>query len=79
MREDAHVAVSVSDEGSGVAPELLPHLFSKHGGGGQGATAGHGLGLTICKGLVETHGGRIRAHSPCPGRGATGRGWCSST
>ena len=70
VREDAHVAVSVSDEGSGVAPELLPHLFSKHGGG-QGATAGHGLGLAICKGLVEAHGGRIRAHSPGAGRGAT--------
>ena len=71
VREDAHVAVSVSDEGSGVAPELLPHLFSKHGGGGQGATAGHGLGLAICKGLVEAHGGRIRAESPGAGRGAT--------
>ena len=70
MREDAHVAVSVSDEGSGVAPELLPHLFSKHGGE-QGATAGHGLGLAICKGLVEAHGGRIRAESPGAGRGAT--------
>ena len=70
VREDAHVAVSVSDEGSGVAPELLPHLFSKHGGG-QGATAGHGLGLAICKGLVEAHGGRIRARSPGAGRGAT--------
>ena len=71
VREDAHVAVSVSDDGSGVAPELLPHLFSKHGGGGQGARAGHGLGLAICKGLVEAHGGRIRAHSPGAGRGAT--------
>jgi len=71
VREDAHVAVSVSDEGSGVAPERLPHLFSKHGGGGQGATASHGLGLAICKGLVEAHGGRIRAESPGAGRGAT--------
>ena len=69
-REDAHIAVSVSDEGSGVSPEVLPHLFSKHGGG-QGATAGHGLGLAICKGLVEAHGGRIRAESPGAGRGAT--------
>ena len=71
VREDAHVAVSVSDEGSGVAPELLPHLFSKHGGGRQGAAAGHGLGLAICKGLVEAHGGRIRAESAGAGRGAT--------
>ena len=71
VREDAHVAVSVSDEGSGVAPGLLPHLFSKHAGARQGATAGHGLGLAICKGLVEAHGGRIRAESPGAGRGAT--------
>ena len=71
VREDAHVAVSVSDEGSGVAPEALPHLFSKHAAAGQGVTAGHGLGLAISKGLVEAHGGRIRAESPGAGRGAT--------
>ena len=71
VREDAHVAVSVSDEGSGVAPEALPHLFSKHAAAGQGAKAGHGLGLAISKGLVEAHGGRIRAESLGTGRGAT--------
>ncbi len=71
VREDAHVAVSVSDEGGGVAPELMPHLFSKHAGARQSAAAGHGLGLAICKGLVEAHGGRIRAESAGPGRGAT--------
>ena len=70
-REDAHVAVSVSDEGRGVAPEQLPHLFSRHGGAGQGGAAGHGLGLAVCKGLVEAHGGRIRAESAGPGRGTT--------
>ena len=70
-REDAHVAVSVSDEGSGVAPEMLPHLFDKHAGAEPGGTAGHGLGLAISKGLVEAHGGRIRAESAGAGRGAT--------
>ena len=69
--EEAHVAVSVSDEGRGVSAELLPTLFSRHAGGAKGATAGHGLGLAICKGLVEAHGGRIRADSPGPGRGTT--------
>ena len=69
VREDAHIAVSVSDEGRGVPPELLPHLFSKHAGGRAGATAGYGLGLAICKGLVEAHGGRIRAESAGAGRG----------
>ena len=69
--EEASVAVSVSDEGSGVAPERLPHLFRRHAGAGEGPKVGHGLGLAICKGLVEAHGGRIRAQSDGPGRGAT--------
>ena len=69
-REGGHVAVSVRDEGRGVAPELLPQLFNKHAGTGNGgATAGYGLGLAICKGLVEAHGGRIRADSAGAGRG----------
>ena len=69
--ENAHVAGSVSDDGSGVAPERLPHLFSKHTGAGPGATAGHGLGLAISNGLVEAHGGRIRAESLGAGCGTT--------
>ena len=68
-REDPYVAVSVADEGRGIAPEQLPRLFDKHAGGG--SKAGYGLGLAICKGLVEAHGGRIRAESEGPGRGAT--------
>ena len=67
--EDAHVAVAVSDEGRGMAPELLERLFDKHAGAG--SKAGYGLGLAICKGLVEAHGGRIRAESAGPGRGST--------
>ena len=70
-REKTHVAVLVSDDGPGLAPELLPHLFRKHVGDGAGDTAGHGLGLAICKGLVEAHGGRIRADSDGPGQGTT--------
>ena len=68
-REGGHVAVSVADEGRGVAPELLPRLFDKHAG--EGSKAGYGLGLAICKGLVEAHGGRIRAESAGPGLGTT--------
>ena len=69
VREDGHVAISVTDEGRGIAPELLPRLFDKHAGGGP--KAGYGLGLAICKGLVEAHGGRIRAESAGVGHGAT--------
>ena len=68
-RGDAHVAVSVADQGLGVAPELLPRLFDLPAG--PGSKAGHGLGLLICRGLVEAHGGRIRAESAGPGRGTT--------
>ena len=72
IREEAHVAVSVADEGRGVAMEQLAQLFNKHTGAAKGETpAGHGLGLAICKGLVEAHGGRIRAESPGAGRGTT--------
>ena len=68
--DGAHVAVSVADEGRGVAPERLPHLFGKHAGGeAAGGTVRYGLGLAICKGLVEAHGGRIRAESGGPGQG----------
>ena len=71
-RDGVHVVVSVSDEGEGVAPELLPRLFQKYTGavGGERAIAGTGLGLVICKGLVEAHGGRIRAESGGVDQGA---------
>ena len=71
--DGAQVAVWVADEGRGVAPERLPHLFRKYSGlaaaGGERVPGGTGLGLSICKGLVEAHGGRIRAES-----GGTGQG-----
>ena len=71
-RDGVHVAISVSDEGGGVPPERLPHLFSKHFGavadGGPRARR-YGLGLAICKGLIEAHGGRIWAETGGAGRG----------
>ena len=67
------VAISVTDEGRGVAPERLPYLFRKYAGlatsRGERMPGGTGLGLAICKGLVEAHGGRIRAESGGVGQG----------
>ncbi len=70
-RDGVHVSVSVSDEGRGIPPDRLPHLFRKYADGRQRSVGGSGLGLAICKGLVEAHGGRIRAESGATGRGTT--------
>ena len=74
VREGVHVAVSVSDEGRGIPAEQLPQLFRKftspEGADRGGGLAGPGLGLAVCKGIVEAHGGRIWAESEGPGLGA---------
>lgn len=68
-RDDEHLVVSVLDHGSGVAAEDLGRLFDV-GWRGDGARAGKesgqapagaGLGLAIVRGIVEAHGGRVRA------------------
>ena len=73
IHDGVHVRVAVLDEGRGVAPERLPHLFRKHSsllGDDQATrTAATGLGLSISKGIVEAHGGRIWAESPGIGQG----------
>ena len=70
-RDGAYVAVSVSARGRGIPPDRLPHLFRRHAGGGDASgMLRYGLGLAICKGLVEAHGGRIRAESGGAGQGA---------
>ena len=68
--DGVHVAISVADKGRGIAPERLARLFRKYGGTGDGAGRTSGLGLAICKGLVEAHGGRIRVESAGVGQGA---------
>ncbi|MDE2836981.1 MAG: response regulator [Chloroflexota bacterium] len=70
-QEGVHVAVSVVDEGRGITTERLPHLFrkfSRNEAEDQGGDTG--LGLAICKGIVEAHGGRIWAESDGRGLGA---------
>ena len=73
-QDGVHVAISVSDMGRGVPTDLMPHLFQKFSGAAaatrEGGVARSGLGLAICKGIVEAHGGRIWAESDGPGMGA---------
>jgi signal transduction histidine kinase len=70
-REDDEVVVSVIDDGPGVSPEDLPHVFERFWRADparQRATGGSGLGLSIARYVVEAHGGRIWAE-PTPGGG----------
>ncbi len=72
VMEEFHVAISVTDRGRGVSAEQLPHLFRKFprvDGEDEEGKWEAGLGLAICKGIVESHGGRIRAESEGEGRG----------
>jgi signal transduction histidine kinase len=69
---DGEVGVSVTDRGNGIPPEAIDHLFERFyrvEGAGAGVK-GAGLGLFICKSLVEAHGGRISVEST-PGAGST--------
>ena len=66
------VIVSVADEGIGIPPELHQKIFERffQGDGHKpGHRKGAGLGLSICRGIVEAHGGRIWVESE-PGKGA---------
>ncbi len=60
----------VKDTGKGISPEFLPHIFERFFRDGE-ESFGLGLGLSICKHLVELHGGSISAESEGPGRGTT--------
>lgn len=63
---ETEVQISVSNTGSGIAPEDLPHIFERFYRGDKSrsrASGGAGLGLAIAKQLVEAHGGRIWAES----------------
>jgi PAS domain S-box-containing protein len=66
--------LTVSDNGKGIEPAYLPHVFepfSQEDGSMTRSHEGIGLGLSIVRSLVELHGGRIRASSDGAGRGAT--------
>lgn len=65
------IAVEVIDTGIGILPAELPRLFDDFFRGSNVVGKGTGLGLSISKRIVEAHGGKIWAESPCP---ETGKG-----
>jgi two-component system sensor histidine kinase/response regulator len=69
---DGHVVISVSDTGVGIPAEDLPFIFDDfyRAESGRAAAGGAGLGLAICKRIVETHDGSITAESEL-GKGST--------
>jgi NtrC-family two-component system sensor histidine kinase KinB len=69
-KRDNHLAVSISDTGSGIPSEYLPHIFDKFVQVPDAPTGGAGLGLTISKSIVEAHGGQISVQSQV-GHGTT--------
>ena len=58
--EDNKIVVSVKDTGQGIDPEILPKLFSKFEAK---SFSGSGLGLYICKNIIEAHGGKLWAQN----------------
>jgi PAS domain S-box-containing protein len=73
---EKYVVAEVNDSGIGIEPEALPLIFNAFEQSERSITqrfGGLGLGLAICKTLVELHGGTIEAHSEGRDRGATFR------
>jgi PAS domain S-box-containing protein len=73
-RTASRATVTVADDGAGIAPEVLPHIFDRFRQADATTSRVHGglgLGLAIARHLVELQGGQVSAASPGPGRGAT--------
>ncbi len=73
-RQDDEVVVSVSDDGVGIPPSFVPHVFERFRQADSSSVRRHGglgLGLAIVRHLVDLHGGVARAESGGPGKGAT--------
>lgn len=62
-KRDGVVALTVSDEGPGIPPQDLPHIFEKFYRGSQAKARGTGLGLSIVEAMVRISGGRVTVRS----------------
>jgi signal transduction histidine kinase len=70
---DSHVAIVVEDDGPGISPDFLPHLFEQFRQADPSTTREHqglGLGLAIVRRIVESHGGTVDASNRTDGQGA---------
>jgi PAS domain S-box-containing protein len=73
-RTETGVAITVRDNGAGIKPEFITHVFERFRQADASMTRRHGglgLGLAIVKHLIEQHGGTVRAESAGEGRGAS--------
>jgi PAS domain S-box-containing protein len=73
VKVEDEIRISVKDEGNGIAEDVLPDIFRMFYQGPQiGSTmkSGLGIGLALCKSLVNVHGGDIHAHSDGLGKGS---------
>jgi CheY-like chemotaxis protein/anti-sigma regulatory factor (Ser/Thr protein kinase) len=73
-RDGDEVFVDIADDGQGLPPDLVPHIFDLFVQGPRASDrreGGLGLGLTLVRSLVAMHGGRVDAHSDGPARGST--------
>ncbi len=71
-RRAGELVITVEDNGVGIAPEIMPSVFDLFTQGERSldrAQGGLGIGLSLVKGLVEMHGGRVTAREPRRGRG----------
>ena len=70
---DQHeVAIHVTDTGTGIAPDALPHVFERfyRADPARAHHGGSGIGLTISRAIAHAHAGELTAHSHGPGHGA---------
>ncbi|MHB1865564.1 MAG: sensor histidine kinase [Candidatus Saccharimonadales bacterium] len=68
--DGTQASLEVADNGPGIAPDDLPHVFERFFRGSDARAGGSGIGLAVVAGLVEAHGGEVAVTSE-PGQGAT--------
>jgi signal transduction histidine kinase/FixJ family two-component response regulator len=74
VRDDGRLRLSVEDQGLGIAPDMLPHVFepfAQERSVVDRSRGGLGLGLAIVRNLVQLHGGTVKVHSDGLGTGST--------